>query len=107
MLPRDGRPRRLRGHHADPHAPHGRPRGHLEALPPRVPRAEGWRHRRAHREPVICLHKATQAVSFIVSDVIRSAVRAMGPYWPLVAVAVAAILTLPVAVLVFVPHPFS
>ena len=31
----------------------------------------------------------------------------MGPYWPLLAVAVAAILTLRVAVLVLVPHPLS
>ena len=31
----------------------------------------------------------------------------MGPYWILVAVAVAAIFTLPVAVFVLAPHPVS
>src|SRR5207245_430423 len=70
MLPRVGRPCRLRGHHADPHAPYGRPRGHLEALPPRLAWAEGWGHRRAHRQPLmgpIEFH----VVSFMDQDVIR------------------------------------
>src|SRR2546426_1147676 len=70
MLPRVGRPCRLCGHHADPHPPHGRPRGHLETLPPRFSGAEGWGHRGARSQPLmgpIEFH----VVSFMDQGVIR------------------------------------
>src|SRR6266705_5367582 len=46
-------------------------------------------------------------VSFIVQDVLRCSVRPMRPYWILAAVVLAAVVTLPVAVLVFVSAPIS
>ena len=56
---------------------------------------------------MIGLHKALKPSVSSSRTYFAPAVRAMGPYWPLLAVAVAAIFTLPVAVLVFVPHPLS
>src|SRR2546427_8262046 len=71
MFPCDGRARRLRSDHADPHASHGCPRSDLEALPSRLARAQGWRHRRADREPLRVRKEHLTPFSFIVRDVIR------------------------------------
>src|SRR5436305_225334 len=53
MLPRDIWPYRLRGHHANPHAPHGRTRSDFETLPAERAWPEGRRHRRARGHALV------------------------------------------------------